>query len=44
MASTRYRVWMCSRPAMGRERYHGKVDVVADDTEQAIERVESRNR
>ena len=38
MTSTRYRVWMYSRPAMCRTHYHGKVDVIADDEEQAIER------
>ena len=41
MRSTRYRVWMYSRPAMCREHYHGKVDVVADDEEQAIERAKA---
>lgn len=41
MTSTRYRVWMYSRPAMCRTHYHGKVDVIADDEEQAIERAKT---
>lgn len=41
MTSTRYRVWMYSRPAMCRTYYHGKVDVIADDEEQAIERAKT---
>jgi hypothetical protein len=32
-----YRVWMHSRPAMGREFYEGKVDVRAENDEQAEE-------
>ena len=42
MTSTRYRVWMYSRPAMCRTHYHGKVDVIADDEEQAIERAKTK--
>ena len=41
MTNTRYRVWMYSRPAMCRTYYHGKVDVIADDEEQAIERAKT---
>ena len=41
MTSTRYRVWMYSRPAMCRTHYHGKVDVIADDEEEAIERAKT---
>ena len=42
MRSTRYRVWMYSRPAMCREHDHGKVDVADDDTQQAIERAKAQ--
>lgn len=38
MSGRRRRVWIHSWPAMGREHYRGKVDVIADDTEPAIER------
>ena len=41
MHSTRYRVWMSSRPTICREHYHDKVDVVADDEEPAIERAKT---
>ena len=44
MTSTRYRVWMYSRPAMCRTYYHGKVDVIADDEEQATEPIRSPSR
>ena len=33
---------MCSRPAIGREHDHGKVDVADDDTQQAIERAKAQ--
>ncbi|MGE3738209.1 MAG: hypothetical protein AB7I59_01725 [Geminicoccaceae bacterium] len=42
MHSTRYRVWMYSRPAMCREHYRGKVDVVTDDQEQATLRAKAQ--
>lgn len=37
-----YRVFMHSRPAMGRTFYDGKVDVRADDEDKAIEQAISR--
>lgn len=36
------RVWMHSRPAMGRTFYDGKVDVEADDFDEAREAAISR--
>ena len=33
----KYRIWMHSRPALGRSFYEGKVDVTADSVEDAIE-------
>ena len=42
MSRTRHRVWMCSRPAIGREHDHSKVDVADDDTQQAIERAKAQ--
>lgn len=37
MTVNRYRVWMHSRPAIGRTFYDGKVEVIADTVAEAIE-------
>jgi hypothetical protein len=35
---SKYRVWMHTKPGVGVTRYEGKVDVFAEDEEQAIQR------
>jgi hypothetical protein len=42
METSRFRVWMYSRPGLCREFYDGYVMVVAEDKDRAIERAKDR--